>query len=334
MVYVDYGDQITYESHTLLYKEPKPRIVYLKPGYYIFECWGAQGGYRDLPESGKGAYTYGEIKIHYGRHFYLYVGQKGSINSDGGYNGGGKGGCFITDDWVGDSYGGSGGGASDIRLVYNDDCLDPTSLKSRIMVAAGGGGCINYLSNEVEGTCGGALQADAAKFSECTNCDNPDNYVYASGGTQDSGGSTPTSNSGPGGFGYGGESQILFGGGGGSGYFGGASGAGVTHRYGAGAGGSSFVSGYDGCHAFASKDADKPSTSSIHYSGIVFINPKINSGSEQFLSPEGKQETGHKGDGAIKITLIERYYYMTNCQSLLNAINLYPYIIHFFLVNS
>ena len=78
MVYVDYGDQITYESHTLLYKEPKPRIVYLKPGYYIFECWGAQGGTVKNVDGGKGGYTAGKLHITSTQTIYAYIGQKGT----------------------------------------------------------------------------------------------------------------------------------------------------------------------------------------------------------------------------------------------------------------
>ena len=66
-----------------------------------------------------------------------------------GYNGGGLG----TWDQEDDEAAGAGGGATDIRLVANDwDNFE--SLKSRIMVAAGGGGATNLTA----GGAGGGLE--------------------------------------------------------------------------------------------------------------------------------------------------------------------------------
>ena len=95
----------------------------LEKGVYRFECWGAQGAYT----GGKGAYTKGDIRVKKRRNFYLYTGREGqNDNAAGSFNGGGPGQR-------------NGGGASDIRLVSGAwDNFE--SLKSRIMVAAGGGG--------------------------------------------------------------------------------------------------------------------------------------------------------------------------------------------------
>ena len=64
---------------------------------------------------------------------YLYIGGSGSYsnysNQEGGWSGGGKG----------SKSGASGGGATDIRLI-SGSWSDETSLKSRIIVAGGGGG--------------------------------------------------------------------------------------------------------------------------------------------------------------------------------------------------
>ena len=71
------------------------------------------------------------------------VGEKGKNKREVSFNGGGYGG-------YGSPYGYSGGGASDIRLIDGDwDNLE--SLKSRVMVAGGGGGVANATYNTAGG---------------------------------------------------------------------------------------------------------------------------------------------------------------------------------------
>lgn len=107
-------------------------------GKYKLEVWGAQGGKigSDEATGGKGAYVTGTYTGKKGTVLYLYVGGKGGdsstsidgyygLNSNGGWNGGGKG---------SGSRGPGGGGASDIRLSNN------TTYADRILVAGGGGG--------------------------------------------------------------------------------------------------------------------------------------------------------------------------------------------------
>ena len=180
------------------------------------------------------------------------------------------------------------------------------SLKSRIIVAAGGGGYVNYNNkygnNEVSGSSGGALEASKGGYSQCLQCSNSEakEIELAEGGSQTSGGKISTSE---GGLGYGGNSYDTIGGGGG--YFGGSGGSRSTHRNGSGAGGSSFISGHSGCHAFGEKSSNETSSSStVHYSGHYFINTEMKSGDETFLSPEGQNEKGHFGDGFIRITAV------------------------------
>ena len=109
-------------------------------------------------------------------------------------------------------------------------------------------------------------------------------------------------------MGYGGNSAGLIAGGGGGGYFGGSGSYGVIHRNGSGAGGSSFISGYNGCYAFSSPSSDKTSPNqNIHYSGLYFTNSQMHSGDESFHSPNGSIEQGHLGDGFIRITIITKY---------------------------
>ena len=87
---------------------------------------------------GNGGYTSGIIQLQKDEKLYVYVGGQGSDavvgkDSPKGFNGGGLG----TWDHSDDDAAGAGGGATDIRLV-SGNWNDFTSLKSRIMVAAGG----------------------------------------------------------------------------------------------------------------------------------------------------------------------------------------------------
>ena len=112
-------------------------------GYYKMECYGAKGGYSRIDGSigatgGNGGYTFGVIYLEKGEKLYVYVGGHGAdavVGKDakGGYNGGGLG----TWDHSDDEAAGAGGGATDVRLISGEwDNFE--SLKSRIMVAAGG----------------------------------------------------------------------------------------------------------------------------------------------------------------------------------------------------
>jgi hypothetical protein len=67
-------------------------------------------------------------------------------------NGGGQGSLTCTSYYSRITHNWKGGGASDVRLVAGA-WDDPTGLKSRIMVAAGGGA-----GAQVSGGAGGALQ--------------------------------------------------------------------------------------------------------------------------------------------------------------------------------
>ena len=60
------------------YEEAPSKEVILRPGKYLFECWGAQGDnyYGSYPD-GKGAYTRGVILLNKITKFYLYIGEQG-----------------------------------------------------------------------------------------------------------------------------------------------------------------------------------------------------------------------------------------------------------------
>ena len=114
-----------------------------EPGFYQIECWGAQGF--DSNYGGCGAYVSGTIKIQQQTKFYIYVGGIGQQNFDGNaFNGGGK------------SQRGGGGG-SDVRLI-GGDWNDFESLKSRIIVAGGGGGYDTDTAYYDHGGAGGELE--------------------------------------------------------------------------------------------------------------------------------------------------------------------------------
>lgn len=244
-------------------------------GYYYVELCGAEGGSavdrngKVVAIGGKGACTSGYINLSAGDVLYACVGGAGKttdfkkqVTVAGGFNGGGQ-----ASNWTSMSVG-SGGGATDIRLV-NGKWNDASSLNSRIMVAAGGGGALNYGSHIRAGGGGGDIHGVNGL---------PYNSGYAGkGGTQLSGGTGSANGS----FGQGASG----GGGGGGGYYGGGSG---SMPYGSGAGGSSFISGYAGTNAVTSLSNRNPSNNTVHYSGKYFVKASIVSAS-------------HSGNGSAKI---------------------------------
>ena len=121
-------------------------------GKYKIELWGAGGFERQAGAvGGKGAYTSGIIKLEKDTTLYIYVGEKPTYtsgmcydtNPNAVFNGQIKGSCT------------AGGGATDIRLV-GGQWNNPAGLKSRIMVAAGGGGCISSFPTCGHGGSGGS----------------------------------------------------------------------------------------------------------------------------------------------------------------------------------
>lgn len=263
-------------------------------GSYKIEAWGASGSDFSTYTGGNGAYVSGNINLEKDRELFVFVG------SSNGYNGGGTGNS---------SYGATGGGATDIRLL-NDTGFD--GLKTRIMVAAGGGSAENRGDGYGAGNggAGGNLigidgETDKSVITEVYG------QFPGAGGTQISGGKTlainntsnnTTYSNGNASFGLGGSLNA----GGGGGYYGGAG----SLNSGAG-GGSSYVSGYDGCNSIDSSSSEDNIIhigSSIHYSGYYFKEPVMYAGDELMPTHDGMGNmTGNSGDGYAKISLI--YYY-------------------------
>lgn len=182
-----------------------------------------------------------------------------------------------------DKNNGTGGGATDIRLS-GGDWNDFNSLKTRIMVAAAGGG--SFID---PGSYGGALSSP----DYTNNYPNGGHTTAAQGATQTSGYK----------FGIGQDGGRA---GAGGGYYGGCASVTDGNKTGLrGAGGSSFISGHIGCNAISNSSTSSNiihTNQPNHYSGYVFTNTTMIAGNATMPSPTGGTETGHTGNGYCKIT--------------------------------
>ena len=296
-----YGQVITSKEfpHTGSYEE------YIVPnnGLYKIELWGASGkttSYTAAP--GLGGYTKGNIILEQGTKLYFYVGESGNLTSSNygklSFNGGGYTHSSNT------SYG-RGGGATDVRLeptssqnIWNE--FD--SLKSRIMVAGGGGSGHNAVANT--GGAAGGLSSYKGNGTATTGAIATQTSGYA--------------------FGYGGpglSSQAYSASGGG--YYGGKSS--TSQPCDISAGGSSYISGHLGCDAITSTSTSSNivhTGQSVHYSGYKFLNTSMIDGkgyewTDTVQSYVGMPThdntsamTGNTGDGYAKIEQYEGYQYM------------------------
>lgn len=243
--------------------------ITLPKGKFQLECWGAQGGYRSSNSyGGKGGKSYGILTLAKPTILYIYVGGSGRTGgTSGGFNGGGSRPSY---------YG--GGGASDIRIGTD-------SLYARVIVAGGGGsdGATNKTGMYGGGTSGGSSS---------------ENYgTGGGGGTQTAGGTGGNGNSGT--FGKGGAGlnrSSGYGGAGGGGWYGGGGAypdsSGDDDR--GGGGGSGFV--WTGSNA-----------PSGYLLGAEYhlANAVTKAGNVSFGAVSSGNETGHGGDGHVRITVIE-----------------------------
>ena len=139
------------------YTDCSPYILTLDKGRYIFEVWGAQGGGNNTgiektEQGGKGGYSKGSFDLSEPKKFYIYIGSSGINGGNGGFNGGGAVGSTRWTNSQEAENRAPGGGATDIRLnkgtpialksvdFYTVYFGPEESLKSRIIVAGGGGG--------------------------------------------------------------------------------------------------------------------------------------------------------------------------------------------------
>ena len=288
-------------------------------GNYKVELWGASGGGVDIDDvnyqGGLGGYTSGIINLAENQTLYVYVG--GSTSSyTGGYNGGANGGSGDDGKYTG------GGGATDIR-INNGTWNDFNSLKSRIMVAAGGAGTGYYCGNTVIGGISGGLNGYSGNIVHCYSAELDINHIIATAGTQNSGGygcqSCRKYTDANGYFGYSTPTSYIYGTGGGSGYYGGGTGGSTDNNVSSGAGGSSFISGHNGCDAIKKESTEDNiihTGQSIHYSGLYFTNTVMIDGNgynwtsekgDYIGMPSHDESTkmvGNLGNGYAKITLL------------------------------
>lgn len=272
----------------------------LTPGRYKLECWGAQGGNSNQSNGtygngGKGGYSTGILNVSTNTTIYITVGGQGqngvfNTRTAGGFNGG-------------------GGGASDISLMspvfshssyFINNIRDTNSLLSRIIVAGGGGSAgYDVSNNAANGGAGGGT----------TGQDGLSNRVYhGTGGKQTT-------------FGTGGSSeepnrysvQAKFGcgasasnstdvaPGGGGGWYGGG-----LHCDSAG-GGSGYV--------YTPTTASNYPSGCLLNSAYYLSNAQTIAGNQSFSSPTGGTETGHSGNGYVRITKLTDVIYLTHANN-------------------
>lgn len=256
--------------------------ISLPKGTYKLECWGAAGGGNESSgnsnsgQGGRGGYVKGTLTLSTATTLYLATGGQGASSSstiaEGGFNGGG---CAWATSSAEPANG--GGGASDIRIGQNN-------LYSRVIVAGGGGG-----GGEDNGDAIGHAGGDISVYASSTS------HSYCA--TQSRAGSG-------GGFGQGAHTSYD-GGGGGGGWYGGGTAGGSTSRptsnngsdTSGGAGGSSYV--------YTSSTASSYPSGCTLNSSYYLTDTSNMAGNKSFTSPSGTNETGHLGNGYIRITVLE-----------------------------
>jgi hypothetical protein len=256
--------------------------VTLGPGAYHLEVWGAQGGndtsYPDTVFGGRGGYSKGTVQLNSKTTLYVYVGGSGT-----GYLPGSNWGST------------GGGGGTDIRL-QNGAWNSSTGLKTRIIVAGGGGGRHGENYEKVTGFIGndgGGTTAPSFTVNSRT----------ITGSTQTSGGSSTASDSIVGSFGYAnqyGVRNVNSRGG----YNGGANG---SDNYANGGGGGGW---WGGCTSWTTSSGGSgfvytSSNSQCSASADYYLsNASTFSGNTNFISPYGGSRTGHIGNGFARITAL------------------------------
>lgn len=270
----------------------------LAKGTYKLETWGAEGGpgYTYTTGGGKGGYSYGTLILNEQTAIYVYVGGQGSVSAGSSTTRSGAGfnanSSSVTNSAAAANYAGGGGGASDIRIGQD-------SLYARVIVAGGGGGKCGYASQSY---CAGGVGGGTSGVRGVYQTSTTTNTTYAGqGGTQTAGGATGTSSSykgSAGGFGYGGYGGVRStsksyrgAGAGGGGWYGGGGG---TYRNAGGGGGSGYV--------YTSSTASNCPSGCLLDSSYYLTDATTIAGDQSFNDPDGNAETGHSGNGYVRIT--------------------------------
>ena len=266
--------------------------VTLPKGTYKLECWGAQGGNRSqdsasatVTGSGLGGYSIGTLTLTQLTTCYIYVGGQGGMSSstgnvkvEGGFNGGG----FASHESTGEP-GNGGGGATDVRIAQD-------SLYARVIVAGGGGG--SGEDNETGGYGGGETGGAGSGNTSLTQAS------QTSGGTNS--------------FGFGLGGNTYNGGAGGGGWYGGASRYSVSsYSTGSDSEGGGGGSGY----VYTSSTAKNYPSGCLLNSSYYLSNAQTIAGNKSFPSPTGGTETGHSGNGYVRITKLTDVIYLTHANN-------------------
>ena len=290
-----------------------PYVLDLNEGVYKFECWGSSAtrwgndGSHSTP--GLGGYTSGILYVHHPTTFYVYVGGQGIFNA-----------MKNIDDQIGLST--KPGGATDVRINASENWWDTKSLISRIMVAAGGGAAewTSSYGGHAGGINGGQshywpVDCDGATQISGSDCDSNSNLgvtYSAVKGTFGSAGFIEPIN---------GDDYGAIGGGG---YYGGTS----YHYSFAGSGGSSFISGYEGCNAVKNQETIEHTGHPNHYSGLIFSNSEMIPGNSSMPLPTSlTQRDIYSGSGAFRLTLIHYQYHCTHKQTVFGRTPLFLFIL-------
>lgn len=257
----------------------------LDPGKYILECWGAQGGSYSSYSGGAGGYSIGTITLSQRTNLYIYVGGQPATQTSigatsGGFNGGGAG---FSRAYNYSTYGQGGGGASDIRIGQD-------SLYARVIVAGGGGGSASEDSLTTKYG-GGKSGGSSASGYGATQTSAGTNGLFGQGGSATTSGTDYNYGSGGGGGGF-------YGGGACSSY------SDSTNYRTYNGGGSGYV--------YTSNTASNYPSGCLLNSSYYLTNAQTISGNQNFKSPTGDTETGHVGNGYVKITKLTDTIYLSS----------------------
>ena len=259
------------------------KSITLPKGQYKLECWGAQGGIYGNQKGGPGGYSVGNIILTKKETLFFYAGGAGTTSIAAGFNGGG----------TGIKSGRGGGGASDIRIGTD-------SLYARVIVAGGGGGAGVTSAKANPAGCGGGLYGGDGYYNNTTGTYTTGQSRSGGSASQTAGGkSWSTQSAGTGTFGKGGNASGYSCGGGGGGWYGGGGAydndSDADGRW--GGGGSGYV--------YTADTASSYPSGCLLNSSYYLTDAQTIAGNTAFTSPTGSSETGHTGNGYVRITVIE-----------------------------
>ncbi len=293
---VSYFKSLTQDITNLNYTGDVQIYKVTEAGYYRLEVWGAEGGYRSSSiYSGKGGYSYGTVYLEKDTMLYIYAGGSGNSGTcsnsicTGGFNGGGYRHTYK-----------GGGGASDVRIGSDD-------YYSRVIVAGGGGsdGASTKKGQYGGGETGGSSSEDYSSVRGSGGKGGTQTYSgYSTSYTIETQTTTGLNSSKlenyAGGFGFGGGGVSYrngYGGAGGGGWYGGSGNVpdSSSDNDRGGGGGSGFV--YTSTTPSTTLPSGYKLTDKYQLTSAATIG-----GYKSFNSPSGSQETGHTGNGYVRIT--------------------------------